>query len=301
MRDISKGGLFVETEDPPPLRSAVEVELTTPDGAVHLKAEVVHIMDPATAAPLGLQAGVGLQFKTLSAKAKTQITQYLEGLAARLTDDLEQHASAQKDAQEVIKTMQGFLQAFSKEDLYEALQVSPYANEAEIKSRIARLRHLFDPATLPAGIRPTQAARIAHAESLLARIESLLTQPERRMDYNLRAGYAEPDEARVRKLDPETLKMLRLHWFDRHPEHRERAQRLLKRAVEAEGRMAYEEAIEAGEEAARLDPFDLSTYDALAIWRKRVNLLSEAWKQKAPEHKSKATQDVEDLLKRLSD
>ena len=67
MEDISKGGLFVRTDNPPPRGSTLEVLINTPDGDLVLKAEVVHVVDEGSAKASGHPAGVGLQFCDLGA------------------------------------------------------------------------------------------------------------------------------------------------------------------------------------------------------------------------------------------
>lgn len=62
--NMSRGGIFVSTPNPPPLREVVELMMELPDGKppVRTKAEVVHSVSEAQAVALGCPAGVGLQF-----------------------------------------------------------------------------------------------------------------------------------------------------------------------------------------------------------------------------------------------
>ena len=62
VRDISKGGVFVETEEPPPTGTKLEVRLLTPDGLVSLHGQVVHVVDNESAQRFNMPLGVGLQF-----------------------------------------------------------------------------------------------------------------------------------------------------------------------------------------------------------------------------------------------
>jgi hypothetical protein len=65
-RDIQTGGVFISTEEPPPLDALLEVEVTV-DGVplppVRLQARVVHRLEPPPGSSAGnLLAGVGVQF-----------------------------------------------------------------------------------------------------------------------------------------------------------------------------------------------------------------------------------------------
>src|SRR2546426_452175 len=62
--NISRGGIFIATDNPPPMREIVELSLALPDGLppVKTRAEVVHLVLPAEARLRGVRAGGGLQF-----------------------------------------------------------------------------------------------------------------------------------------------------------------------------------------------------------------------------------------------
>jgi len=62
--NISRGGIFVATPKPPPLRDVVELLLELPDGMhpARTDAEVIQSLTPDQAAKLGRAPGAGLQF-----------------------------------------------------------------------------------------------------------------------------------------------------------------------------------------------------------------------------------------------
>ena len=62
--NISRGGIFVATQNPPPLREIVELLLELPDGkpAARTHAEVVQCVTAEQAQATGRTAGAGLQF-----------------------------------------------------------------------------------------------------------------------------------------------------------------------------------------------------------------------------------------------
>jgi uncharacterized protein (TIGR02266 family) len=62
--NISRGGIFIATDNPPALREVVELSIQLPDGKppVTTKAEVVHSLTLERARSTGRVAGAGLQF-----------------------------------------------------------------------------------------------------------------------------------------------------------------------------------------------------------------------------------------------
>lgn len=77
--DVSQGGLFIVTDDPPEILSEIALSLKLPEGhEITLRASVVHVIDRETAARENRQAGVGVQFVELDAVRKKQIHQLVE-------------------------------------------------------------------------------------------------------------------------------------------------------------------------------------------------------------------------------
>jgi uncharacterized protein (TIGR02266 family) len=76
--DVSEGGMFVVTDDPPPLMKVIEVELDLPEGhTVLLKARVVHVVGPDTAVD-GQHPGVGVEFLDLDETQRRQVYHLVE-------------------------------------------------------------------------------------------------------------------------------------------------------------------------------------------------------------------------------
>ena len=76
--NLSRGGIFIRTDDPPPLDSVVEVELQLPDSGapVTSAAIVVHRQTPG-----GTKlAGVGAQFVDASDTFRERIDRYMDSL-----------------------------------------------------------------------------------------------------------------------------------------------------------------------------------------------------------------------------
>lgn len=187
--NISKGGLFVRTEEPPPMRARVEVQLETPDGAITLSAEVVHQIDAAAAANLGHPAGVGLQFVNLSPEVRARIERYVDGLAARLREELAPpRQSPSLDA--IFDRAKRCLTALEASDLYGALELDPTVTGLEITERLDELRAFFS--APPPETPPPKRARLEALLRQLERLRHLLLDDERRRQYNERRGLARP-------------------------------------------------------------------------------------------------------------
>ncbi len=81
--NLSQGGVFVETDSPPPLNSLVALTLVLPEGAtLELSGQVVHVLSPATARAQGKRPGVGVSFEAQAAS----LAEKIEPLLARYRD-----------------------------------------------------------------------------------------------------------------------------------------------------------------------------------------------------------------------
>ncbi|HWV38027.1 MAG TPA: TIGR02266 family protein [Vulgatibacter sp.] len=80
-QDISRGGVFVATENPPALGTAVELTLALPGGdAVKLPAEVVRLIGPEESAAKGFQQGCGLTFHDVSPEVRRRLEAFVEAV-----------------------------------------------------------------------------------------------------------------------------------------------------------------------------------------------------------------------------
>ena len=268
MTDISKGGLFVETDDPPPLRTQVVVHLETPDGAAQLSAEVVHVLDPETARAMNTAAGVGLQFVDLDDRHRKAIEDYVEGLVEALvpTHDLSQPLA---DEAAVIAVMKQVLRGFEQEDLYAALGLDPLASDREVQNKITELVKILSVAA--PGLTAAQASRATHARNLVRRSGAMFADPERRLDYDLRHGHIFARE-RLATSTPAEQERLRKIWHRNNSEALAQAQKHASLALRYEGVMKYREAIEAATQALQYDPFNSELWSAVDTWEARLRL-----------------------------
>ncbi len=84
--NISAGGVFIRTDDPPQMEAVVTVVLELPGGApVEAKAVVVHRVTPEEAAQRKVDPGVGVQFVHGDDAFRDRIDQFVASLSARGT------------------------------------------------------------------------------------------------------------------------------------------------------------------------------------------------------------------------
>ena len=83
--NISRGGIFVATRNPPPVREVVELLLELPDGHAPAKtqAEVVQCVTADVARVTGKTAGAGLQFVGGDEDFRKRVDACIENLLAR--------------------------------------------------------------------------------------------------------------------------------------------------------------------------------------------------------------------------
>lgn len=187
MTDISKGGLFVKTEDAPPVHARVTVRVSGPDGRIELGAEIVHVVDEALAQRSGRARGLGLQFVELPPAAKQALDRYVDAIANRMETKAMSAAERAGQAMLVMGKAAGILQGIEAEDLYRALSLAPSATPEAIAHRVRELAHVFDEA--PGTLTAPQRARLDTARAELRKISGLLGDPERRRDYDRRHGH----------------------------------------------------------------------------------------------------------------
>lgn len=79
-KDISCGGMFVQTDAPPERDTQVALQLLLPDGAGTLEFEgnVVHVVTAAQAEAAGTTAGFGLQFSDLTAERRRALQRLID-------------------------------------------------------------------------------------------------------------------------------------------------------------------------------------------------------------------------------
>lgn len=260
--NICKGGLFINTDEPPAVRSKVAVGLVTPDGTLQLEAEVVHVVDATMAAQYGCPAGVGLQFGNVTAAQREALEKYVNGVAQRLAPIEASSAQVSARAQEVVALAQNFLRQLEASALYDALDVPPESETEDLFERLQQLRRLF--AQPMPELTPAQRTRVEAAHNQLDRVGNLLVDPKRRLDYDFRHGHVRAEQ-RIAAGDP--VNELRASWAYTFPDRVQLAARFAGQALLADEKGDRGAAIKAATTALELDPFNSELRAALEGWQ----------------------------------
>jgi uncharacterized protein (TIGR02266 family) len=267
--NISKGGLFVRTEAPPPRGTVLEVVVTTPGGELALKGEVVHVLDSATAAQVGHPAGVGLAFVDLRPDQKKAISDYVDGLNDKLEDTAHPGSVKLEDRTMLDNTMaraRDLIAHAEKNDLYRALALDPQTSANDIAARVQSLKTQFANATTIAS--PPQIARINAALKLVERTAALMASPGRRLEYDFRIGQVRAEQRieQARNKTGPTLAELRTSWAKAFPDRIERSMALAKAAFELRKSKDLVGAMKTGRQALDLDPFHEELRQNVRAW-----------------------------------
>lgn len=270
--NISKGGLFVRTDTPPPRGTILEVLISTPDGELALNAEVVHVVDPKSSEAAGQQPGVGLAFVGVKAEQKRAIHQYVDGLADRLSPEEAPSPSpaSTPTIEPILQRARELISCAEGNDLYAALAVDAATPTPDIQLRAQALKQQFTEAMNAAT--PPQLARLQAALKLLDRASALMASPARRLEYDFRHGEVRADqrmEQARQKIGP-PINELRTSWAKAFPERIERSIALAKVAFELRKGRDLVSAVRAGRQALELDPFHEELRQTVRAWTEMI-------------------------------
>ncbi len=81
--NISRGGMFIRTETPPPIGTKIGVRIQLTQGALAFNATVVHAVDRTMARHHGRAAGIGIRFDEIPEKARQSLERYVKLIAQR--------------------------------------------------------------------------------------------------------------------------------------------------------------------------------------------------------------------------
>lgn len=82
VRDVSKGGVFLEARRPPPLGTLLELQIERDDGLLRLTGEVVHVVDAERSRMYTIPTGVGVRLQGVSGEVQRHWMRYLESIGA---------------------------------------------------------------------------------------------------------------------------------------------------------------------------------------------------------------------------
>lgn len=264
-RDISNGGLFVATDDPPPTGTRVVVGLRVPNaGTLRLRAEVVHVVTLDDARLLNCLPGAGLKLIDMTPEHHSALKAYVDGIASRFAEETGDLTAALERPGEMIAKARKLLQVIQREDLYASLGIDPTASVDEID------RHIQEIARVLSTISTASPQRVARVEMVLAhlnRIRRLLTDPERRLEYDLRHGHLRvTDRLADAVAGGMGWEKVRAMWRRMFPEKMREAERLAFAAQQFESEGNYNDAVKTAHAALELDPFNVVLRDAVASW-----------------------------------
>lgn len=276
IHDLSKGGLFVGTENPPSTATALEILLKTPTGGILLHGTVVQVITEERSGALGGQAGVGIQFTDLHASARAAIQAYADGHASTLNEVSGDAPGGSGDAEGALMVAQRLLRESQTSDYYRALVIPPVASNKQIYDAVASVHGVMSDAMTQAS--PPQAARLEAAMNLLLRMRRVLSHPESRLEHDFRHGHARAQE-RIRAAQAGrglSLAQLRRTWRRVFPSEADKAMSLAHEAVAARKRYDLLAAIKAGREALKHDPFFVELLQSVEVWESDRRPVSSA-------------------------
>jgi tetratricopeptide (TPR) repeat protein len=265
--DISRGGLFVESDDPPERGAELTINLETRDGALELFGTVVRSVRDGP-----MPSGVGIQFTNLTVAKRSALEAYVEGIATELHAQDERKAppprpEAPQPSDEALRAVREFLSSVEEGSYYEAIGVDPDASEAEIARRIGHLRGVFSTTTVSG----ENAGDLEVASLVLKRVEQVLGDPKVRISHELKSGRKTINELR----DIYDEELLREAWSATYPERKEASQVRIRSAIKAADARRFLEAAKLAEEAAEDDPFDVVVLERAGRWRVLASLVEE--------------------------
>lgn len=271
--NITKGGLFVATPNPPPRGAEIEVSIGTSGGELTLQAEVVHVVDPTTSGLTGQPAGVGLQFGNVSLEQRAVIQRYAEGHSEKLESAptvAAAQAPARASVEKALARIKEFLEHVDANDLYGAIGATWRSRPEEVQAAIGALRELVG--AVEQNGSPPQVARVHAASKVLDRVAALMSSSDRRIEYEFRKGDVRADEriaaAKARK--GPSMSELRGIWHRAMPGRLERAIELLRSAVTAKKARNLIEAVRLGRSALELDPFHEELRQTVDAWARQT-------------------------------
>lgn len=271
LRDISKGGLFVEMVDAPPPGTQLGVHLDTPGGKLALNATVVHVVPQDRAAVYGIAPGAGLAFTDLNEDKKKAIRDYVDGVSSALDATMaEPVVTETPEVEKTFEAVKRVLRHAEHDALYTALDLYPTATRDQISARVTELFAAF--ADGEKYLPPPQAARVRAATTVLSRIRRVLGSELSRLEYDFRCGHVRAIEriACAKDQSGPSLSTLRRAWNRVCPDRVDQAALLTRQAFAARQGQDVIGAIEHGRRALELNPFFEELRKTVETWEQAL-------------------------------
>jgi Tfp pilus assembly protein PilZ len=260
MRDISKRGLFIATDDPPALGTEIDIALSVETaGALELRGLVVHVRRASEHDAVVSPSGVGVQLIDLPPEVEQRLRAYVDGLAEALSDTRPRERSSVQSPAALARWI------LETEDVYRLLGVAPEATAKEIADRISELSTSL--AATPVGVTRAEAVLIQNARSQLTRIARVMSDVDRRMEHDFRRGHFRVGSrvADAKRGGP-SLRRCRDVWTKVFRDKIEEAARFHQRANDAEAAGDLGSAFRFGSRALELDPFNEEIRRSIPRW-----------------------------------
>ncbi len=261
LEELSKGGLFVGTDAPPPVGSRVQVRFDLEGSPLDLGAEVVAVVPSPPGVGLALPELLGMKGATLNA--------FIEGRTADVpgANAPDEPTAPSETLDEALERAAQVLLLTEQDSLYAALGVAPDSEMASISHRAEALVAQLQ-ASLP-GAQPPQAARLNAAIGASQRAARILSRPNSRLDYDFRAGHVRAHERinAARNGTGPSVADLRRAWNHVHAADIELAARITREAFQARQEHNLERAIQYGERALQMNPFFEELEKTVVVWK----------------------------------
>ncbi len=261
LKDISRGGLFLETAEPYPQQSQLEVRLLLKDDLeIWLGGVVVHAVSQAQAEAWDGTAGIGIQFGALDSSKIEGLDVFLDIARGRIDDEL---AAAPFDTGLVTEVEA----ASRKGDLCKALKVEPQADSMQVLAAADARAEALSSLLQHEGLNPELTQRLIACRLAVQRARGVLADPGKRAGYLLRSGDLAPEDLAAQFAGEETAEQeLARGWEHQNPAEVASARALAEQAREFAGRGDRERARDAAERALRQHPFLFELRRQIAAW-----------------------------------
>ncbi len=175
VRDISTGGMFIQTEQAPPILSFIEVQVDLPDGdSLSLNARVVHVISREQVGPSGT-AGIGVELQDVTPEARARIQLLMKHISAEqprnasgvhslpsaapqqrtpsqpnfqavvIKPPSQSAAASAKEEKATLQKLNAELKAIASKNDYEILGVDQRVDEATLRTAFIAQSKLYHP------------------------------------------------------------------------------------------------------------------------------------------------------------
>ncbi len=209
-----------------------------------------------------MSPGVGLQVNDLNLELRERLERY--ALGERETLSLHT-GDVVVDVDAVLDRAREVLVAYDAGRYYEALQIDPASAPDELAERIRQLESYLMQENHLGG---AQRARLDAALTVLGKMSAVLGVPQRRLQYDFRAGHVRP-EMRLVAAEQGTgpsVAELRKAWNLVFPDRVDQSAVLMRQAFAASHQRDLVTAIHYGTEALELNPFFEQLRSYLRQW-----------------------------------